>query len=562
MCWNRSLVERAETAGRLVAAAGVAAALPVLVAIVYAVADGWVAFGDDAYITTLAYDVFTDRSPLVGQRSSGASGVLDETAYSPGPLLFWLLALPVRLGGQSLPAVVAGLVNVASIMGVVALAKRRGGRPLMLATAIAIPLMLLSLPGETYSDVWNSSAPLLPLAVLVFLAWSVACGELRLLPLTVLVASFAMHSHLTFVAPATGLAAAAVACAVLTRRFRPPADRTATRRWVLAAVVVGLVCWSAPLLDQVINRPGNLVTLARSATAEQTTVGVGSGWRAVVHSVGVRPWWLDRPQGVLERIGDITVWPSPLAIVTAAVVLGGLAVVTLHGWRRRRADVFAAGVLGLTLCAAIFSATSSTPTNATQTLDYVLRWTSPAGMAVWLLLGFAAAVLVAPTPAGRALHEHAARRPRALALAPAAGLAAAALMGAGVAVARNPPRQEPYEPMRTIIERLQAELPADRPTFVTSGGGRSGFELAYQFEVGVVYWLRRSGREVVTTEAVADRLTAPYAEGPYRQEVRINVDAPRAPGRVLARIRFRDPLVEVDAVRTVSVTMRPATRLR
>jgi hypothetical protein len=61
---------------------------------------------------------------------------------------------------------------------------------------------------------------------------------------------------------------------------------------------------------------------------------------------------------------------------------------------------------------------------------------------------------------------------------------------------------------------------------------------------------------------VADRLTPPYAEGPYRQEVRINVDSPRAPGRLLTSIRFRDPLVEVDAVRTVRVTMRPATRLR
>jgi hypothetical protein len=487
--------------------------------------------------------------------------VLDETAHSPGPLLFWLLALPVRLGGQSLPAVVAGLVNVASIMGVVALARRRGGRPLMLATAIAIPLMLLSLPGETYSDVWNSSAPLLPLALLVFLAWSVACGEIRLLPLTVLVASFATHSHLTFVAPAVGLAAVALACAVLTRRFRPPADGPATRRWALAAVLVGLVCWSAPLLDQVTNRPGNLVTLARSATAEQATIGVGSGWRAVVHSVGVRPWWLDRPQGVLERIGDVTVWPSPLTIVTGAIVLGGLVMAAIEGWRRRRADVFAAGALGLTLCAAIFSATSSTPANATETLDYVLRWTSPAGMAVWLLLGFAVVVLGAPTPAARALHERAARRPRARALAPAAGLAAAVLMGTGVAVARNPPRQEPYEPMRTIIDRLEAELPADRPTFVTSGA-RSGFELAYQFEVGVVYWLRRSGREVVTTAAVADRLTARYAEGPYRQEVRISVDAPRAPGRPVTSIRFRDPLVDVDAVRTVRVTMRPASGLR
>jgi hypothetical protein len=325
-------------------------------------------------------------------------------------------------------------------------------------------------------------------------------------------------------------------------------------------LAVGLVCWSAPLLDQATNSPGNLATLARSATADQPVVGFGSGWRGVVHMVGVRPWWLDRPQGTLERIGDITVWPSPLTIVTAAIVLGGLTLAVLQGWRRRRADVVAAGAIGLTLCAAIFTVTRATPQNATQTLDYVLRWTSPAGMAVWLLLGFAAVVLAAPTPAGRALRERAARRPRALALAPAAGLAAAALMGAGVAVARNPPREEPYGPMRTIIERLEAELPADRPTFVSAGADGPGFELAYQFEVGVVYWLRRSGRDVVTTPAVADRLTDPYAEGPYRQEVRIEVDRPPARGRLLTRMRFEDPLVEVDAVRTVSVTMRPATR--
>ena len=61
--------------------------------------------------------------------------------------------------------------------------------------------MLASLPAETYTDIWNSSAPLMPLLLLVFLAWSIACGEYRLLPLAVLVASFTSQSHLTFVAP-------------------------------------------------------------------------------------------------------------------------------------------------------------------------------------------------------------------------------------------------------------------------------------------------------------------------------------------------------------------------
>jgi hypothetical protein len=97
----------------------------------------------------------TERFPQVGQWSSGATGVLDEAASSPGPLLFWLLAVPVRLPWPSAPAVALGALNVASVVGMVALARRRRGRPLMFAVALAVPVMLMSLPAETYSDVWT-----------------------------------------------------------------------------------------------------------------------------------------------------------------------------------------------------------------------------------------------------------------------------------------------------------------------------------------------------------------------------------------------------------------------
>ncbi len=102
---------------RLVLSVGLAAALPILVAAVYAVVDGWTPMGDDAYIATRAFDVFTDRSPLVGQRSSGASGVLDQTAYNLGPLLFWVMAVPARLPDGVFMALLAGAINVASVTG-------------------------------------------------------------------------------------------------------------------------------------------------------------------------------------------------------------------------------------------------------------------------------------------------------------------------------------------------------------------------------------------------------------------------------------------------------------
>ena len=103
--------------------------------------------------------------------------------------------------------------------------------PLVVATAVAIPLMLASLPAETYSDIWNSSAPLLPLALLVFVAWSLAVGEHRLLPLAVLVVSYVVQCHLSVLLPALGLLAVGITGFVVSRRSLP--DPEPVWRWVV-----------------------------------------------------------------------------------------------------------------------------------------------------------------------------------------------------------------------------------------------------------------------------------------------------------------------------------------
>ena len=189
---------------------------------------------------------------------------------------------------------------------------------------MAIPVMLASLPAETYADVWNSSAPLMPMMLLVFLSWSLACGEYRLLPIAVLVASFAVQSHLTFVAPAVGVMAVALVIALAFGSLR-----TWPRRWLVASLVVAAVCWSAPVIDQIVHSPGNLRTLVDSASSGEPKVGWDSGWKAIVHTVGVRPWWLQDNRGTLDRIGDVTITPGALAIATAVAMLALLAALTV-----------------------------------------------------------------------------------------------------------------------------------------------------------------------------------------------------------------------------------------
>lgn len=506
---------------RLVLATGLAAGLPVIVATIDVATSGWTPLADDAVIAVRAYDVFSGDSPLVGQYSQ-ASTLVGAPTHSLGPMLYWLLAIPARLPWPEALEVTVGLVNLACTMGIVGLAHRRGGRPLMFATAIALPIMLASLPTEAYSDIWNPNAPLLPLLLLFFVAWSVGCGEYRLLPLAVVLASFAAQSHLSFLPPAAGASAVGVAGLALSQRsalLRPPA-----RAWIVAALLVGVVCWSPPLLDQATNSPGNVKLLYRAARADQPKLGLTPGWHGVVHTVGVVPWWLRDPQFGLERIVEIRGDPDALATGSTLLMLAALVALAAIAWRRRRRDVAVAAALALAICAAVLLVIASTPEDSVATLAYSVRWVSPAGMWVWLVLGWSLAISLGAARLPVTRLEPARR------LAP---LALAVVVGVGVlAAAAGGLRDEPYSQMRALADGVKAGLPADRPVRLVVSAAPDAVFMGLGIQSGILYELHTDGRDVAAP-GVAD-----YAEpsDEAAQLLRIDVGTePPADGRVLAR---------------------------
>ena len=88
--------------------------------------------------------------------------------------MYWLIALPARFGSVTSIAVTMGAVNTLAIVGCVALARRRGGLVLMVATAVGIALMCQSLPSEAMHDIWNPAAGLFPFLLLIFVV-AAAC---------------------------------------------------------------------------------------------------------------------------------------------------------------------------------------------------------------------------------------------------------------------------------------------------------------------------------------------------------------------------------------------------
>ncbi len=497
---------------RLVLALGLAAALPVIISTVRAVLNAWTPVFDDSVIATRAFDVLSVHSPLVGEHSDSSVASVGSV-FSLGPMPVWLLAFQARwLGAWSLP-VTMGVINTTSIIGAVALARRRGGRALMFATAVAVALMCRSLPAEALRDVRTPEAALLPFMLLLFLAWSLACGEYRLLPVTVVVVSFVVQAHFSLV-PGS-VVATIVALAGLTRGLAVRRGQATgsvedhPRPWLLGALAVALVCWSAPLLDQAIHRPGNFVRVAQTATAHQTTVGLSYGWHALVRAIGVPPWWLRYPTTghAGGRFFELSGVPGSGAIASTVLILIALSVVLGVGLRSRRHDLAAAGALGLGLSAAVVAFTAATPQRLVLPLDYGLEWASPAGMFTWLLLGWSLTSLLVPMRWHRPTTMTESRQLAAVAVI---ALSITAIVGALASV--NPRKdvfQWTYRPARTLTAQLVTRLP-HTGSVVVMAGSIPGFVV----QEGLIYQLRRAGYRVLAPPELSIRLGAYYSYRP------------------------------------------------
>jgi hypothetical protein len=371
-----------------------AASIPVIAATVEAIRARWVPIADRAIIATRAHDVFTSHPPLVGQYTL-AGEVTGHVTHSLGPMLFWLLAIPAYRGSTVGMTLTMGVVNTLSVVGCVMLARLRGGRVLMGMTALAIALMCQSLAAETFHDVWNPSAALFPFTLLIFLCWSLACGSYRLVPLALLMASFVVQAHLAYLPPtlgllAVGLGGLATGRIAQRRRGAPRARRRGVLAWTLASLLVLGACWSATLVEQLTERPGNLTRVLQSATKHKATLGPEVGWHAVVHAVGVPPWWLQTPASRWQRKHEVRAQPSASAEASCIAILTALVVVFAVAILRRRREPAALALTGLVLCPALAAVAASTPVPRvlSATLGYTMWWGSQAGMTVWLGLAW------------------------------------------------------------------------------------------------------------------------------------------------------------------------------
>ena len=294
-------------------------------------AGGWHPASDVAVEVLRIREVGGRHTPLVGVHSRYGWD-------HPGPLMFWALAPFTWLFDTAGVLVGVVIVNaLPAVAGALVLARRRGGLPLMVLVGLVVLALCYGLGPDLLADPWNPWVAVLPFLADALLVWSLADGEIALLPLVVAVGTVLVQTHVGYVALALGLglvggaARAGGLCtgwlATAARRGRAP-----LRRSVVIAAVVGGVLWVPPIAQQLFGDEGNLAAIVRYFRhPTERAVGWPISWGIMGTELGLPGAWL--AGGELDVFGVRTSSTLPALVLLAATSsLGFLA------WRRGEAS--------------------------------------------------------------------------------------------------------------------------------------------------------------------------------------------------------------------------------
>lgn len=323
----------------------------------------WRPSGDWAVLTMRVEDVGR-HTPLVGPYSRFGWN-------HPGPLMYWLLAVPYHLFGDRPEALLAAAatLNALTVAALSAVAWRRGRLPLVALTMAATAILIHAMGPAMIRDPWNPFITLLPLALTVFLVWSVIEGDFWMWPPLAFLVSFELQSHIGYLPMLAMLGVSVVAIAWRRKSFNTLLPTSTKQRWwvlgLSSAVVIG--CWLPVLLDQVAGT-GNLGAIAHYfLTNGDSPAGFGTAFHVAADQLRFpsAPW--------LGR--------SELAGLDGALLGSGLAalivpILSMAGslWLAIRMRVLAALRLQLVVIATALGGLIATARVTGPLFDWVVRW--------------------------------------------------------------------------------------------------------------------------------------------------------------------------------------------
>jgi hypothetical protein len=426
---------------------------PILLTGVVAWSRTWYPAGDWAMTELAVRDVGGPHTPLVGPYSRYGWN-------HPGPLLFWLLAVPYRLAGGSSSAmlVAAAVVNSVGVGGTLLLAWRRGRLGLLALTAAALALCANSFGPELLRDPWNAWVTVLPFALLVMAAWSAVEGDrLGLLALPV-VGSFLSQSHVGFVPFLVVLGVTGLVGFV---RRRPG------WRWPAIAGGVLVACWSPVILDTVLGGD-NLSLLLTHFSAGRDSAGFETALGIAARELGGWAPWLVRGEEANPFGGALLPGPLTSLIVPVAAMIGAFVI----AWRRDPAAVRFLGIVSLTAVAAVLAVSRISG----GVFDYLVRWWWPLAALWWVAVAWAVGRGVAAFVAPRVRAEGPlARHALLVVVAGMALVVAGSAIDVGQRAETEPLPAEDWGPALAAVSPVDPAIPRTGPVLLRNVGPLAGW---------------------------------------------------------------------------------------
>jgi hypothetical protein len=364
-------LDRAERDERLRRRAGLLFGLAVIALVTWPMVKAGLAALDEQWRPTGDWAVLNLRVDDVGHLTPFVGPYSRFGWNHPGPLLYWVLAVPYHLlGGRPVALLAAtALVNAAAVGAALALAWRRGGLPLLLAAGAALGLLAQAVGPALLRDPWNPYVTILPLALFTFLAWSLAEGDHWMWPAAVAVGSFLVQSHVGYAVMVGAVGVAAAFIAWRRRRTVPllPDDRANRRALIGLVVGIAVLAWAPVVIDEVAGS-GNLTEIARyflSTDEAPAGAGVAVGQAARQLAIPDAPWLGDRePNGEDGAIlgGDV----GALLVPVAAFGLALLAAAKARQWSAVRFQ----GLVGVLAVSGLVATSRITG----PVFAYLVRW--------------------------------------------------------------------------------------------------------------------------------------------------------------------------------------------
>jgi hypothetical protein len=360
---------------------GLAALLivPLVVSAVYL----WFSVGDDYFPSTdwaifelRARDAF-DHGVYVGPYSRFGWN-------HPGPILFYLLGGAYKaLGSKSISLHITALFVNGVTIGLIAwVAFRRGRLPMVVAVLVPVALMTHAMGADDLRNPWNPYLPVLPLLLLLLLCWSVAVGDLWMLPIAVAVSTFAIQSHVGLALESVAFVAVALVGIVWHGWRRPAAERR--RWWLHVAKAVGVsaivlaVLWFPVFWGTVVKGDGNLGSILEFFRKPHDTAGLTEALEVFGLQWGPRPEWIVGERG-LDTLG--TQYMEDYWWVAIGLGLGVAA--TVVAIRRRSFDtVWLAVMLAVGFPVGVLAVSNIVDI----VFPYLTRWTWVLGAALGILV--------------------------------------------------------------------------------------------------------------------------------------------------------------------------------